>query len=656
MKRNRRKTRRQRPCQDDGPPACQGTPGNGSPTLPSPPPPAPARAFVWWSAGLILLIVAILYGRTIDFPFQFDDDSYLICNPLLRDVGTIAATWDIAPFLSRVRSLAMDQDVGVNMVMRPLGYLTFALNHQLDGFQPRWFRVLNIGIHALNSILAFVIIFRLMSSSGRADGLAAFSKKFIALATAALFAAHPMQTESTTYIVQRFTSMCTLFCLASLLLHMEAVKSRPGARARWLTAGSVTALVLGMHVKETAFVAPPLFVMIHVAIVGAPVWEAIRKAWPHFLCMAIIPVKVVLVGMAKAPGNPLLGEALNIVNSYTEPFTVQTYLASQAGVVLSYLRLLLVPIGLNVDPDIPRVESFLEWRFIGPVLIIVAILGGSWALFRRQKGDIRAAMVLAGLAWFFVTLLPSSSIVPLPDLMAEHRAYLGSLGALLAVVCTLDMLRTRLGPGQAALRPALAALAGVWVAALCWGTVARNEAWRTQVSLWKDSVARSPAKWRPWSNLGAAYGVSGEFEQAERCLRRALDINPRVGNSFVNLGTIFIHLRRFPEVLRLTEEGLRHQPQSADIRYNCAVALCGLQRNDEALTMLREIVRVVPGHGKAHALLGYVLAAHRRDARQALRHMKIAASLDVTDPQLQQWMTELETHLAAEAPLAAASD
>lgn len=635
---------------------CQAPTENESPALPIAAAPAPGRGFVWCSTGLILLIVAILYGRTIDFPFQFDDDSYLICNPLLQEIGTIAATWDIAPFLTRVRSLVMDQDVGVNMVMRPLSYLTFALNHHLDGFQPRWFRVVNIGIHALNSILAFVIVLRLMSFGGRADGLAAFSRKFIALATAALFAAHPMQTESTTYIVQRFTSMCALFCLASLLLHIEAVRAGSGARARWLTVASVTALVLGMHVKETVFVAPLLFVMIHVAILGAPVREAIRKAWPHLLCMAIIPVKVVLVGMAKAPGNAPLGEALNIVNSYTEPFTIQTYLASQAGVVLSYLRLLLVPIGLNVDPDVPRVESFFDWRFIGPVVIMVAMLGGAWMLFRRQKGDVRAAMLLTGLVWFFVTLLPSSSIVPLPDLMAEHRAYLGSLGVLLAVVCALDMLRTRLGPARAALRPTLATLGAVWVGALCWGTVVRNEDWRTQVSLWKDSVAGSPDKWRPWSNLGAAYGVSGEFEQAERCLRRALDINPRVGNSFVNLGTIFIHLRRFSDVLQLTQEGLRHQPQSPDIRYNCAVALCGLQRNEDALTMLREIVHVVPGHGKAHALLGYVLAAHRRDARQALQHMKIAASLHVTDPQLQRWMRELETHIAGEAPLAAVSN
>lgn len=606
------------------------------------------------AAVSLLALAAILYGHTADFPFQFDDDLYLVRNPLAGEVSNVRATADMRSFLDRARELMMDEDVAVNMIMRPFGYLTFALNYQLDGPSPRWFRVANIGIHGLNAVLAFLLISRLLRTGKEGESPTEGSMRLVPLSAAALFVAHPLQTEATTYIIQRFTSLGALFYLSCILLHLAAIEAGTKFKSRLLTAASVAALLLGMMTKECVVTAPLMLLTVHIVMLKRSFWQAIRRTAPHLLCMIIVPAKVLFVSQAKSPGSFGLLESMNIVNAADQPFTITTYLASQAPVVLGYLRLIFLPLGLNVDPDPLRAGSLLEWRVIGSGLVLALIFLCAWRVHRQRK-DPRASLAFAGVILFFLALLPSSSLVPLPDLMAEHRAYLSSLGILLASVCWLDLLRARLQLCWPVHRLAFPAIAAAWVAALGAATVMRNETWRSHSALWSDAAAKSPQKWRAWSNLGAAHGVAGKLDEAERCMKKAISLNPRIGNSFVNLGSIYLMRKKYEEVLRLTDEALAHQPRCPSIRYNHAAALYNLGRMDECESRVSEIVRVMPAHARAQSLYGLILANHRSDPARAREHMLIAASLDRGDQLVRDWLAQLEAVLASRGTVATAA-
>jgi len=112
---------------------------------------------------------------------------------------------------------------------------------------------------------------------------------------------------------------------------------------------------------------------------------------------------------------------------------------SQIPIVVDYLRLLIWPSGLNLDPERPLHQSL----FAPPVLlglgIIVVLLAFTWWLRHRFGDDPRLSALFVFVLWFFVTVIVSSGMVPLPDLMAEHRAYLPSVGIFAAAACLLDL-------------------------------------------------------------------------------------------------------------------------------------------------------------------------------------------------------------------------
>ena len=98
------------------------------------------------------------------------------------------------------------------------------------------------------------------------------------------------------------------------------------------------------------------------------------------------------------------------------------YMLSQpAVIVFYYLKMLLFPINLNIDPDIEIVISVLSLSFLIPVLCMALLLVGSFRIFKSR-------FIFFFLCWFFIILSPSSSIVTLHDLAAEHRIYLSSAG------------------------------------------------------------------------------------------------------------------------------------------------------------------------------------------------------------------------------------
>jgi len=312
-----------------------------------------------------------------------------------------------------------------------------------------------------------------------------------------------------------------------------------------------------------------------------------------------------------------------------------SYFLSQWKAVATYLRLLAWPAGQNLEWDLPLARSLSDPGVVASGLMLVGLLAGAVAMFvwsRRRWSPAGAAGRVAafGVAWFFVVLAPTSSVVPLDDLLMEHRTYLASLGILLAVGVGGERLLGRLR-----WRPAVAAalVIGLWCG-LALALHRRNAAWETRLSMALDSVAKSPRKARVHVNLGHALAEGGDTEGAIREYRLALALVGDLPRSEAlilrNLSAALASRGRWDEAEDALRRGVERDPANADVLVNLAIALARRGALDDAEGWARRALVLRPDDGQALHLLGTVLL-RRGDAAGALGPLEQAARADPED-------------------------
>lgn len=590
----------------------------------------------------ICMIVALggfLYSHTLDFPFHFDDHIYLLNNPFVMQAQEFLFERSFHDVANHSLTLGLGYDPSVNFILRPVAYLTFHLNYLAHGFTPAGFRIVNIAIHCANAALVFLLLTFFLRRSPKAAGLSEGSILFIPFAVGLLFVAHPLHTESVTYIVQRFTSLVVTFLLTSLLLHLLSLTVRSRVYALALRTAAVIVTAAGMLTKESMFTVPILMVMLHVVVMGGTLKRACWQALPHLLCMLIIPVLVLVTSQAQAATGHQ-GGAMHIAASSKDGAYQLHYFMTQLGVVLEYVRLILWPQGLNVDRQYQLATSVLQLRVWLSAVVIVGILVGAWRLYRARPNSIRHVLMVAGALWFFLRLAITSSFVPLDDLMVDHRTYAPSIGLFILLVCALDLFRTS-EHRWIGVRWTAPALLGAWVTLLGGATFLRNEVWRTEASLWADAVAKSPGKPRPWDNLGVCHFQEGRPDEAAACLLKTLELNPGYIPGYIKLGVLYNTQSKFTDSVDLSRQGLLIAPDAAPMHFNLGYALCHLNRTEEGIASLESAVRLMPTMANGHLILGRVHENMKNHAK-ALHHLRIAASLGINDADLQQTISQLE--------------
>ena len=595
----------------------------------------------WTLIALIVILGSVLWGHTLSFPFQFDDLAYVSGNPLIKDPASFGSLLHPAKLYQTVQDHQLDGDIATNFVLRPFAYLTFAFNYALGGLDPRGYRLINVLLHGANALLLFQLLrFFLRSARGR-EAVPECSAIFIPLVAVLLFFVHPMQVESVTYVVQRFGTLATFFYLLTLGLYFTAnvTESR-----RWrvtLRVGSVLSLLLGMFSKETVFTAPVMLVLLDHWLMGTRWKTALRRAWPHLLCLAILPCILVALAAVKTGKDATLLDALCITSSggsrWVYPYW---YALTEVRVLVSYLVLLLVPSRLNVDWDVEWSTSAGDWRVLVCGGAIAAILAWAWYFHGRKKADLRHRMIFVFVAWYFVSLAVCSSIVPLPDVMAEHRVYLASAGVMTALACAADFLRTRIARSPVFFYSVPVAVV-FWLSALCGGTLLRNEAWRSSTQLWADAVSKSPGKFRGWCNLGVAYLQTEKVGQGAACFMRAIELRPDYMDAYRNLSGALVLLKKYPEALEVCDRGLQLPGNQAAIYFNRAQALREMGRLDEATRSMQESLAIAPKSCLAQLTLAE-LYAQQDDLAQAHQLYSAAADLHPGDKRLPATLTYIQ--------------
>ncbi len=521
--------------------------------------------------AVLVAVVLAGYLHTLPYPFHFDDYQSIRDNPTLTHPTDLAAIWSFHP-------------------PRVALYTSLAWNAALTGRSPAGFRAVNLLVHLLNALLVGWIaaeLTRRLVPAARAAGPRAsrLSPEAIGLMSAALFAAHPLATQAVTYLVQRTASLAALFELASVAAYLRA--RRGGPAGLWVAAWGCA--WLAALTKEMAIALPLVIALLEVALrrAGAPRRPSLSALLPFLL------VEPIVAYTAQLPSG-LVGQTEPGFRS-PEGIPRLAYLFTQMLVIPAYLRLLIWPAGQALEHEV-----VLRTSPDASVLAGAALLAAACVAALRVWN--RHPVVTIGWAWFMVTILPESSIFPISDFMAEHRAYLPLAGvSWIGATLLLGLFHHR---RARLLAPALL------VVALTAVTHARNRVWRSEERLWSDVVRKSPGKASGHNNLGIEFRRTGRYAEAESCFRRAIASEPRSPNAYLNLGSLYAAAGRPTAAVAVLE--------------SATVTLAGQWRVQMSLGSARWLAGDTAGAALAYRRAAE-LAPGERGPREALARLRTAA-------------------------------
>lgn len=449
---------------------------------------SPSSTLPLWPFAAVGLAAVAAYINAPGHPFVLDDQNAIVDNQTIRSIaGSLAG----GPFQSATAG-------------RPLVNLSFALNHAVGALNPWGYHAVNIALHVTCALLVFALLrrlFRLPLASSWVDG----ADTGLASAVALIWAVHPLNSEVIDYATQRSEGLNALFVLLTCYGGIRSLDAR-GA-VRW-QAVAVLAAFGGVLSKESAVVAPVLLLVLECVFTARGPWRVLRE---RAIFYALLFASWLALG-ALIVGGPRWRSA-----GFASGVSPWTYLLEQAPMIVRYLRLVFVPTGLVLDYGTPTARTIGSALPYG--LVVIGVLGASIAALR--------ALPLVGVfgAWFFITLAPTSSILPIAtEVGAERRMYLPLVAVLaVLVLAAWRMLRTRMPALAASPAPKAA------VALLCVGltslTLLRNREYNDPLTLWASVVERWP-NGRAHYNYGIVLKAAGRRAEAIAQYERAVTTTP----------------------------------------------------------------------------------------------------------------------------------
>jgi protein O-mannosyl-transferase len=387
--------------------------------------------------------------------------------------------------------------------IRPVLKLSYLINWTC-GLGLFGFHLFNLAIHAANTVLVYFLSRRIFK--GYSAELPA------ALCAALFFAIHPVQTESVSYICGRSTSLMAAFYFGSMLAY---IRGSDDNRVFWSCVASPILFILGLFTKETALTLP----------LALLIWESgfgverrfsamLRKQSVHWVLFSVASFFLIA-----HPGYGRLLENCFDIRSLKET------LLSQVNGIFYLLSKLIIPVNLNIDPDLPVLSRWSLSLALEAVLLFALLC---IALIRFKKSP----WIGFGILWFFLILLPTNSFIPRLDVANERQLYMSSWGLFLIVAIAFIRLQTIAGA-----RLAYGIMAAILAVLFCL-TVTRNNVYRNEITFWEDVVKKSPNKPRALNNLGYAYAIASRYGEAEKAYQQALKLDPDYEPARANLKTL----------------------------------------------------------------------------------------------------------------------
>ncbi|MFH1038214.1 MAG: tetratricopeptide repeat protein [PVC group bacterium] len=526
----------------------------------------------WGAFLLILLLGGVIYLNSLAASFQWDDVPHITRNPALydwTDFGPIFRYWPSRFFL----------------------FWTLALNYRAGGLAPFGYHLFNALLHILSACLIYLIFFRLRRKKIEVNSTVYLPDNRLAVLAGLLFVAHPIQTQAVTYIIQRGAGLSGFSCLLSLYLYC---RGRQGG-SPFNYGGAWLAGLFGVFSKEGAAALPLLLGLWELLFGPGEGWRRKLKAWLPFAALPLIIAAV--IWRTAGTGNSGFYYALNLqsslpsvglADSAARIFSRWVYAVTQVRVLLTYLRLLFLPVRQTVYYDFPVSQFVFQNAVPVSFLALLSVIIAAVRLLRSAR------IVSFGIFFFLISLLPTSSVIVLLPLVSEHHLYL----ALAGFAWAFPVILGRILPGRwFGIAGALIVLCLVLL------TYARNLVWLTPFTLWRDALRKAPHLASLHDAMATVYIERGEYGAAVRESRKAFELDPGF-NAHHNLWAAYHNLGRYSEAEEVARRMADLFPRDAGARQALALTLIERGATGEAEKELLAALELQPGLARPHFLLG----------------------------------------------------
>ena len=517
--------------------------------------------------GLIIVILTgiIIYSNSFNCSFHFDDMLNIVDNPGIRNLADMKTLVNVNP-------------------SRPVGIFTFALNYHFNQFDVFYYHLVNLIIHLINACLVWWLTLLIFSSPVLKDQPIAKNKKVLAFSTALLFVSHPLATQSVTYIVQRLASLAAMFYLLSLALYVKArLAKKRDAFTNRLFAGSLLSAVLAMLTKENAFTLPFAILLFEICFLRTKKLSINFRNYLVILLIAALLGFIIITFLKFSSGifksiPPMLGHAYTI--------TPVNYFLTQFSVIVKYIQLLFLPINQVLDYDFPVSNSFFEIRTLLSFTLLVALIILAVISFKRFR------VISFGIFWFFLTLSIESSIIPITDVIFEHRTYLPSFGFFLILTSGLYLLFWD------EYKYLAISIFVIIIGSNSYLTFERNKVWRNDLSLWNDNVAKTPNLSRALMNRGVVYASLGQWDNAIDDYSKAITNDTKNIKAYYNRGVAYANLKQWDNAMADYSKAIEINPKYKDGYYNRGVVYATHGQWDKAIADFSEAIKIDPKNMK----------------------------------------------------------
>lgn len=511
----------------------------------------------FWVFLVLSLLSYLAYSTSFNVPFYLDDFGSIVNNANLHD----------ASFSSLFSAYGL----------RTIGYVSFWADFSLYKLSPVGYHLTNLIIHVLNGALVFVLLRKLINIA-KTD-VSDKTALYVSVVGALLFLLHPLHTQAVTYIVQRLASLVAFFYLLSMCCFIFA-RTASQLRTRFvLFSLALIAAICALLTKQNAVTLPFALLLLEWIFFNRKVVNKL------FIAVCVLLIAIVPVYLVFPDDVAYIASSIDTMTRETTGISRWDYFCTQLYVLWIYIGKFFWPASLHLDYG-DSVSNLAKSAIALAALAHACTL--TLALYLRRK----LPLISFGILFFYVAHLVESSVIPIRDLVFEHRSYLPDVGLILAL-CALSLIFIKFVKTRGAHIVVATSVCAV-LALLGYLTYERNNQWSNPEQFYENELAHNPTNVRTIHNYAEYVGRQGDLEKAEQLIKKMYEVSGgKLDGAMVNTHIVLLMSQgKYRDAVglarRLLEQDTLHPRTRVYVLSNVGIVYTRLGRYASADKYFRE--------------------------------------------------------------------
>lgn len=551
----------------------------------------------------LAMLTFFIYYPSLSYPFQFDDYANIVKFFNIR-YNTFSSL-----FFQNTRWIS---------------YWLNSLYYAYAKYESFIYRLGNITAHIATGVILFFIFYTACRNIKNNAFLSKYSLP-IAYLTSGLFLLHPVQSQTVSYVIQgQLEGLACLFIVSMIFCFMTLASTPKGWKRAFLIGMLYLIAISACCTKEIAIISPALVLLFDWFFIAQGSTSSLKKRAYLHVGLWIVVFGIYIYMLKPAFFASVFGLSINMHNNIGNVLTENTheritalhYCISEFKVILHYISIFFWPFAISVDYDWKMVRSFFSLDCIIPLILL---LGAAYYTFRRLSKN-KTDIISFGILWFFIAILPRSSIIPSSELLADYKTYIASIGILFIIAYLLICACTRLTKKEFSQTQQIA-LWTLFLLPIGYTLYERNKVWRSTVEFWGNIVKNSPNKARGHNNYGVALCEKSKYKEAIPHFERAIALDNRYADPYNNIAIAHGTLGDIDKAIAALNKSINIHPNQPEAYQNIASFYIQTKKFDLAEKMLHKAIKIRPHYGKAYFNLGrlYLEINEKEKAWEALK-------------------------------------